>query len=188
MAIRYPLLLLTLLALSACAQAPVAGEQHYLLPSARLAAPQQLLDARVRVAGYLDQAGLVLETGPTTLTSARTHRWAEPLNQQLERGLAAALPAREGNLFVTVTRFQGTADGDARVSGEWRFKGTDGAPIGGVFDKRQALQRDGYEELVLRLDAAWMAVAGDIGARLGSGEVEQGSGGRGDRGDRRDRD
>ena len=66
MAIRLPLLLLTLLALAACAQAPATGEQHYLLPSARLAAHQQALDPRLQVAGYLDQAGLVLETGPAT--------------------------------------------------------------------------------------------------------------------------
>ena len=166
MAIRLPLLLLTLLALAACAQAPATGEQHSLLPSARLAAHQQALDPRLQVAGYLDQAGLVLETGPATLTGARSHRWAEPLEAQLERSLAAALPDTEGELRVTVSRFQGTADGDARVSGEWRFLGTDGRRAGGTFDKRQALKRDGYEELVLRLDAAWMEAAGEIGRRL----------------------
>ncbi|MFP1677683.1 membrane integrity-associated transporter subunit PqiC [Alloalcanivorax sp. C16-2] len=166
MAIRLPLLLLMLLALTACAQAPVTGERHYLLPSARLAAQQQPLALRLQVAGYLDQAGLVLETGPATLTSARSHRWAEPLEEQLKRSLAAALPKTDGELRVTVSRFQGTTDGDARVSGEWRFQGTGGPPVGGTFDKRQALERDGYEELVLRLDAAWMEAAGDIARRL----------------------
>ncbi|WP_228233906.1 PqiC family protein [Alloalcanivorax marinus] len=169
MAFRFPVLLLMLLAVAGCAGTPATGERQYLLPAASQPAAGSTLMVRVRVAGYLDQGGLVVETGATTLSTARAHRWAEPLADQLERALVQALPApANGTLTVRVTRFQGTADGDARVSGDWHFQGTDGAPVGGVFDKREALQRDGYEELVLCLDAAWMAVAGDIGARLGA--------------------
>jgi len=167
MATRFSLLLLMLLAVAGCAGTPATGERQYLLPSASQPVAAANLLVRVRLAGYLDQGGLVVETGATTLSTARTHRWAEPLGDQLQRALAHALPANTaGTLTVRVTRFQGTADGDARVSGDWHFQGTDGDPVGGVFDKRQALERDGYEELVLRLNDAWTAVAAEIAADL----------------------
>ncbi|MCH2558843.1 MAG: ABC-type transport auxiliary lipoprotein family protein [Alcanivorax sp.] len=175
-ALALPLLGL-LLALAGCAGTPATGERQYLLPAASQPATGATLMVRVHVAGYLDQGGLVLETGATTLSTARAHRWAEPLGDQLERALVQALPApASGTLTVRVTRFQGTADGDARVSGDWRFygsnresgesRGDDGRRIEGVFDVRRPLQRDGYEELVLRLNDAWTAVAAEIGARL----------------------
>ncbi|MFP1682244.1 membrane integrity-associated transporter subunit PqiC [Alloalcanivorax sp. C16-1] len=162
-------LLVWVLALAGCAGTPATGERQYLLPSAGQPAAHPALIVRVRVAGYLDQGGLVLETGPTTLTTARQHRWAEPLGAQLERALAQALPGDPaGTLTVRVTRFQGTADGQARVSGEWHFYGRENDTTG-VFDVRRPLQRDGYEELVTRLDAAWAAVAAQIGARMAAG-------------------
>lgn len=160
--------LLALAMLAGCAQAPAGGERQYLLPAAGQPAASDRLNVRVRVAGYLDQGGLVLQTGATTLTSARLHRWAEPLPRQLERALTHHLAGRDvaGTLNVRVTRFQGSANGDARVSGGWHYQGNDGARAEGIFDQRQALRHDGYEELVDRLDAAWAVVAAGIGAEL----------------------
>lgn len=161
-------LLSTMLTLTGCAQSPASGEREYLLPSAARPAAVGHLKVRVRVAGYLDQGGLVLQTGPTTLTRARSHRWAEPVGRQLERALSHHLAGQHlaGTLSVRITRFQGSADGDAHVSGNWRYQGGGDLSAGGTFDQRQPLRRDGYEELVDRLDAAWAAVAAGIRREL----------------------
>ena len=54
--------------LGACASGGPASEYSYLLPAAsEPAASDQLPRVRVDVAGYLDQAGVVVETAPTSV-------------------------------------------------------------------------------------------------------------------------
>ena len=97
--------------LGACASGGPASEHSYLLPAAgEPAASDRLPRVRVDVAGYLDQAGLVVETAPTSVHAARQHLWAEPLPSQLRRALrhhlaAAGAPAR-GRLGVSQPRPQ----------------------------------------------------------------------------------
>lgn len=178
---RFPLPLAALLLgmsalLGACASGGSVSEPSYLLPAAsEPAVPDRLPRVRVDVAGYLDQAGVVVETAPTSVHAARSHLWAEPLPNQLRRALrhhlaTAGAPA-EGRLTVSVTRFQGTTDGNARVSGQWRYQGessgqNESLEQSGHFDITRPLNRDGYPELVARLDAAWQAVAEQIAAEL----------------------
>ena len=162
--------------LGACASGGPASEHSYLLPAAgEPAASDRLPRVRVDVAGYLDQAGLVVETAPTSVHAARRHLWAEPLPSQLARALrhhlAAAGAPEQGRLSVSVTRFQGTADGNARVSGQWHYRAEpseqqEDLQRSGRFDLTRPLSRDGYPELVTRLDAAWRAVAQQIAAAL----------------------
>ncbi len=162
--------------LGACASGGPASEYSYLLPAAgEPAASSRLPRVEVDLAGYLDQAGVVVETAPTSVHAARRHLWAEPLPSQLRRALrhhlaAAGMPAG-GRLTVSVTRFQGTADGDARISGQWHYLGDQrgqekGGEKSGRFDVTRPLNQDGYPELVTRLDAAWQAVAEQIATEL----------------------
>lgn len=178
---RLPLPLAALLlalsaVLGACASGGPAGEYNYLLPAgSEPAASDRLPRVRVDVAGYLDQAGVVVETAPTSVHAARQHLWAEPLPSQLGRALrhhlaTAGAPA-EGRLSVSVTRFQGTADGNARVSGQWHYQAepseqNKSLERSGHFDLTRPLNQDGYPELVTRLDAAWQAVAQQIASAL----------------------
>lgn len=178
---RLPLPLAALLlamsaVLGACASGGPASEHSYLLPAAgEPAASDRLPRVRVDVAGYLDQAGVVVETAPTSVHAARQHLWAEPLPSQLQRALrhhlaAAGAPA-EGRLSVSVIRFQGTVDGNARVSGQWHYQGDQrgqekGGEKSGRFDITRPLNQDGYPELVTRLDAAWKVVADQIANEL----------------------
>ncbi|MBL4713038.1 MAG: hypothetical protein JKY64_00590, partial [Alcanivorax sp.] len=54
--------------LGACASGGPASEHSYLLPAAgEPAASDRLPRIRVEVAGYLDQAGVVVETAPTSV-------------------------------------------------------------------------------------------------------------------------
>ncbi len=178
---RLPLPLAALLlalsaVLGACASGGPASEYNYLLPAAsEPAASDRLPRVRVGVAGYLDQAGVIVETAPTSVHAARQHLWAEPLPSQLQRALrhhlaAAGAPA-EGRLSINVTRFQGTADGNARVSGQWHYQAEpseqqEDRPRSGHFDITRPLSQDGYPELVTRLDAAWQAAAQQIADEL----------------------
>ena len=68
-------LLLALSALlGACASGGPASEYSYLLPAAgEPAASDRLPRIRMDVAGYLDQAGVVVETAPTSVHAARQH-------------------------------------------------------------------------------------------------------------------
>lgn len=178
---RLPLPLVALLLvvsalLGACASGGPASEHSYLLPAAsEPSASDRLPRVRVDVAGYLDQAGVVVETAPTSVHAARQHLWAEPLRGQLQRALrhhlaAAGAPA-EGRLSVSVTRFQGTADGNARVSGQWHYRAEpsgqeESLERNGHFDIARPLNQDGYPELVTRLNAAWQAAAQQIADEL----------------------
>ena len=175
---RFPVIAALLLAtlLGACASGGPASEYSYLLPAAgEPAASDRLPRIRVDVAGYLDQTGVVVETAPTSVHAARQHLWAEPLPGQLRRALrhhlaAAGAPA-EGRLSVSVTRFQGTTDGNARVSGQWRYRAEpseqkESLERSGHFEITRPLTKDGYPELVTRLDAAWQAVAQQIADAL----------------------
>lgn len=167
----FPPLLALLLAVSACTSAPATPARQYLLPAAtRPAVATQVPDLSLHLAGYLDQGGIVLRSSPVTITTARQHRWADPLADQLLRALRYHLsqdgvPA-EGQLSVTVIRFQGSGDGHAEVAGHWHYRNDRGIDKSGRFQTHRALQQDGYDALVTQLDAAWAAVAADISATL----------------------
>lgn len=168
-------LLLSLLPvlLAGCADTPTEPARQYLLPAAGEAPADTrapLPDVDLRVAGYLDQGGIVLQSGPVAVRTARQHRWADPLPEQLRRALLFHLskdgaPAG-GRLTITVVRFQGSGDGRALVAGHWRYKGTDGSKKEGRFEESPPLARDGYEELVKQLDIAWAAAARRISGAL----------------------
>ena len=70
-----------------------------------------------------------------------------------------------------MTRFQGTTDGNARVSGQWHYQAEpseqeESLERSGHFDLTRPLSQDGYPELVTRLDDAWQAVAQQIAGAL----------------------
>ena len=69
----------------------------------------------VAVAPYLDQKGLVLETGKSEIRVAKHHRWAEPLDESLGRYLQVSI-ANQGNVDVeTVPLTTGRADASVAV-------------------------------------------------------------------------
>lgn len=132
-----------LMLLTSCASAPPQEPQYYLLRSTAAATganadPATVSLGRVRVAAYIDQSGIVVETAPSTLRPARYHQWAEPLRDSLRPFLAveisAALgrPVRAENYADTEWREQtdtlidlqidtlhGTDDGDALLVARW---------------------------------------------------------------------
>ncbi|TVU88843.1 PqiC family protein [Vreelandella titanicae] len=187
--IRYLLLLLVCLLVSACASS-VTPPARYMLPSAPLAStPQQpqgtLLVSSPRLAHYLDVDGIVMQLDDITLNAAREHQWAEGLGRQLERrvraNLAQALPRlrvmrEEGEqanaltLRLNVDQFQGRFDGVAVASGQWQLLNAAGELLAMEnFHTETALAEDGYPALVRALSDSW-----DQAAELIANEIRQG--------------
>lgn len=175
------------LLLAACAASAPPPERYLLtLPEPApgpLPAPETRLAVHVqdiRLADYLAGSGIVYQVDPGRVHAAARHRWADPLAAQLRRGLRDALAAgpsgvvpvfesRPGvrRLAVRVDSFQGRFDGSARVAGEWRLRGPDGAFLAGRrFRVDVPLREDGYAALVRALSEAWEEVAAGIAAGI----------------------
>lgn len=137
--------------LSGCMRPTAPASHYYLLPAATEAvvAPQQV---RVSMAAYLDQGGLVLARDTVRIHVAQQHRWGEPIGRQIQRGLSfhlqqyadsdALLPLR-----VDVQGFHGNEQHQAVIDAGWQH-----ANGQGQFRWRQALQGEGYGQLVAQLD------------------------------------
>lgn len=118
---------------------------------------------RVRVAPYLDQAGVVVETSPREVTAARDHQWAEPIDEALHlylRGeISAALGQEVGinpadrdvwiyTVDVFVQSFHGTLEGNAVLDAFYRIEVRAGKVETRRFARTLPLAREGYAGLV----------------------------------------
>lgn len=185
------LLVSAVLLLTACAGGnPPLAVTHYLLPedgrkagaATAAPAPQVLVLRQLQLADYLDTGGLVLQLDDITLNAAVSQRWADPLGQQLQRGLRqrlqnrlpgttlldATAPTREGlQLRVEVNRFHGSHTGAAVAGGQWQLRDTGGVLLAQQsFDVALPLANDGYPALVRALGSAWDQVADEIAAGM----------------------
>ncbi|KXS39174.1 MAG: hypothetical protein AWU55_600 [Halomonadaceae bacterium T82-2] len=191
MPVTKPLCLLLLSALLAgCATGGGPTTQRYLLPSGDSDAAAEtssgpvehtLVIDDVRLARYLDDPGIVLQTDPLRLQAATQHQWAEPLDRQLARALRRRLsrnlpgtrvlegagPETAWHLSVEVDQFQGRYDGRAVAEGLWQLR--DGA--GDIrrqtpFQTDEVLKEDGYPALVKALGDSWNNVAKRIAEEI----------------------
>jgi uncharacterized lipoprotein YmbA len=143
--------------------------------AARAAGPARIGLGQVAVAPYLDQPGIVVETGAREGRPAQNHRWAEPLSDgrrlYLWSALASALgedvglnPADRNRwdyvVDVFVERFHGTASGEAVLVAVFRVEPRAAAEQGTEhpFTGSLALAREGYDALV----DAEVALAGQL--------------------------
>jgi len=160
----------TILVALACAGAP-PSTTRYLLPVdvpegvERIAPPIRVGLARVEVAPYLDQPGLVVETEVGQIRPAHRHQWAEPIDLGLHRHLRAELTRALGfgvsgdssqrhrwdyAVDVSIDRLHGTLAGDAILIAHWRVtplqSGRD--PVTYRLAAREPLAAQGYPALL----------------------------------------
>lgn len=100
----------------------------------------------VRLPEYLDRPQLVTRLTPNRLQLADSHRWAEPLGENISRVVGENLSARLGTdrilrhpwpvsrtvdyqLLIEVLHFENGSDGAARLVALWSLKGKDGAIV-----------------------------------------------------------
>lgn len=134
-----------------------------------------LMIAPVAAASYLDQGGIVYQTGPHKVVIANDNRWASSLSGQLTDDLYTTLARRlpgvnvvraNGNqqglyqLQTRVDQFLGHYDGKAHIAGRWTLVGPNGKTLAGrAFEKTVALPADGYPALVNSLSSGWQDIA-----------------------------
>lgn len=173
-------LLCSVLALAGCAGGGTAPALFKLdsdhrapdAPSIKAGAPVLMVEP-VTVAPFLDESGLVYQTGPHRVVIADSNRWASPLATQLTGILTTTLqgtlesvqversaPRRQTNpaarLTMHVDEFLGHHDGSAHIAGQWQLvNARDQSIAGRSFQRRIALDADGYPALVSSLSRGW---------------------------------
>ena len=173
------------LLVTGCAATPL--EQHeYLLRPQKLevvsaGGRSAVLLKPVQVPPYLDQRGVVLQTGPAEIRAARQHRWAEPLDESLGRYLqvgiakAADRPVEtapitsrsEGQkITVSVHQLHGTEDGSVRLVADYVLEDASGQRKLGSFDESLRQPGDGYPALVSAHGTLLDRLAEEIAAEL----------------------
>ncbi|MGN8158937.1 PqiC family protein [Salinisphaera sp. SWV1] len=134
-----------------------------------------LMIAPVTTASYLDQGGIVYQTGPHKVVIANDNRWASSLSGQLTDDLYATLEQRLPGVNVVrtssnqqgryqlqtrVDQFLGHYDGKAHIAGRWTLVGPKGHTLDGhAFEKTVPLSGDGYPALVNSLSRGWQDIA-----------------------------
>lgn len=120
----------------------------------------------------LDGGGIVLQVSEHSLREARFHRWAEPLNEQLEALVINTIKQenfslRDQTLDVYVSRFQGSEAGKIYVSASFSVVNAKGQTIRTAsrqFETQQ--QTAGYDALVSALRASFDKVCHEAVAEL----------------------
>jgi len=130
----------------------------------RVEPPHRIGLGRVVVAPYLDQTGLVVEIAKGQVHAARTHRWAEPLQDALRSYLRAEISSALGfevgigrmerlpweyTIDVYIDQLHGTMGGRALIEAGYRI--TPEIGLGEVsefrFSSTAPLPREGYAGL-----------------------------------------
>lgn len=182
-----------LLVFSGCAsQAP--EKQHYFLPAPELStqssepatkAPLVQL-SEIQLADFLDNDGLVLQLDDITLNQAKSHLWAEDLQQQIHRGLRDRLNQQQQQLLVIgpqgvaelslsveIHAFHGRHDGLALTSGQWQLKNKQGElEVLNRFSLNTELNEPGYPALVRALGQNLDKLATQIAEELSNHQVD----------------
>ena len=173
--------------LYACSSnAPVEEAQYFVLTPVVDSSMQKnnaqtdkkhLILENIKLAKFLDQAGIILQTDMHQIEVAHYHRWAEPLKHNIYRYLQGTLSSlskyqfinkqnRTGSptnevLAITVNQFHGTTSGKALLSGHWIFK-----QAKHDFAYQASFTQSGYPELVKQLALLLDELSRDITAEL----------------------
>lgn len=161
-----------ILLLSACNSIPKEETHYFVLNSSKSTALNAALSSEtitlqpVRLAKYLDQPGIVLQTDQHKIKVAHFHRWAEPLKYNLHRYINQSIGFSITNeaphtLEVYFQNFNGTQNGSAIVSGYWVFNQKQHP-----FSYQASLTTSGYTELVMQLALLLDQLCADIAAQI----------------------
>jgi len=184
---KYCFLIVIFGLLAGCAGDPIQ-DNLYLLRSDIQANTSAETDATevsinlVKVASYIDQSGLVLQTADGQVNVARYHLWAEPLKYGLTSYLANAISISSGKyvhisrlssdknqkakIDVFIDQMHGTADGKAVLSAVWSIAVKGEATKTFKFSNVNELNESGYPALVesqkMLLEELSKEIAGSI--------------------------
>ena len=165
------------LILFACGSKPPPETQYFVLtPSTQTNASlinehnNVVLLNPIRLAEFLDQPGIVMQTDTHQIKVAHYHRWAEPLKRNMHRFIRETLNVKltdyivldkirsdenvsKKSLLISVNQFNGITDGSAVLAGEWVLidESTKSVLNKEAFHFKASIENDGYKELVNQL-------------------------------------
>jgi uncharacterized lipoprotein YmbA len=171
--------------LHSCSSTPAPETHYFVLNPASTStlntknATTPILIEPIRLAKYLDQAGIVLQTDTHEIVVANYHRWGEPLKSNLHRYILKTLTAHSNRnyvdktqasysaaqtLTITINEFNGTTNGKALLSGNWNLEkiGSDENLTNHAFQYKAELKTSGYPELVNQLAILLDQLCSDI--------------------------
>ena len=176
--------LLAIVLLVACSGTPVQT-QYYLLRSDMeqrsrdLEPSKNFAMGRIMIAPYIEQPGIVLETGQGEIRPARYHQWAEPMRDGLKQFLRVEVSQAAGeDIFpedisqgelvfeVRIDQLHGTVEGDATLVAYWLSRRDREIVSTHQFSEREALRSDGYGALADAEKALLSRLAGRVADTL----------------------
>ena len=135
----------------------------------------------IKLANYLDQPGIVLQTDKNKIQVAHYHRWAEPLGQNIHRYVSQALSDNSTDytflkhakftnqvsdlvLSIDLNQFNGSSTGGAYVAGSWQLRNSkeNELILSDSFYYEKTLSESGYPELVNQLETMLNELCNDI--------------------------
>lgn len=171
----------------ACSSSAPIEETKYFVLSPNASSPGQVTTSKtenkyliletIKLAKFLDQAGIILQTDTHQIKVAHYHRWAEPLKHNLHRFVLANLSDNSSHQFISkensnalntsevltisIDQFHGTTNGKALLSGHWDFKQSKHD-----FAYQASLVQSGYTELVNQLASLLNQLCVDISEKI----------------------
>lgn len=182
----------TLCGLAACSSTPIEDHFYSLVLAADDVAVTPAADnahARlvvgpVELPDYLDQRGLVIQTGSNQVRAANHHLWAEPLEEAIAKVLVRDISRLASDIIVDREAGRYTESVDCRVRIEFdRFHATSNSKVVSSgrywvtsakvetrqeFNTSQTLSADGYAHAVEALRVSLASVAAQISATIAS--------------------
>lgn len=153
--------------LAGCAGSPAVPDHDYLIRPQKLmvssGSRSAVLLKPVTVAPYLSQKGIVVQTSSSEIHVAKHHRWAEPLDEALERYLQVSVAnqadlavesaplttvTETATVTVRVNQLHGTETGQVRLVADWKVDRPDQDGVLYSFDESVTQSTDGYPSLV----------------------------------------
>ncbi|HIF50821.1 MAG TPA: hypothetical protein EYQ42_04720 [Thiotrichaceae bacterium] len=166
---KLSLLVILFNGLMGCASNPIQAELYLLRSDITSNVSTEIDTTKIRlntvkVASYIDQSGLVLQTTDGQVNVARYHRWAEPLKYGLTSYLAKGISLSSGKyvhisrlssdksqktkIDVFIDQMHGTADGKAALSATWTITVENKGAKSYKFSNIKELNENGYPALV----------------------------------------
>jgi len=135
----------------------------------------------IKLADYLDQLGIVMQTDKHQIQVAHYNRWAEPLDENIYRFILETLSADSAGysfqkeskftrqvshmvLSLELNQFNGTSSGSAVMSGHWVLKNSMSNKLimSDSFNYEEPISESGYPALVSQLALILEKACADI--------------------------
>ncbi|MCJ7815619.1 MAG: ABC-type transport auxiliary lipoprotein family protein [Xanthomonadales bacterium] len=185
MKMQLPAILLVIAGLAACASEPVVVHYYALVPPVsasdevvQLTDKPALVIERVELAEYLQQSGMIIQSGDNQLLVSRSNLWAESLELALPKALVRELqrqsdgysyylktvdwiPRTDYRLRLRIDSLQATDQGEVVAAGRYQLISEHGSnpQVFADFNFHRDLDSDGYEQAVKQMQALLAEIA-----------------------------